>query len=367
MKLRIRPALQRGRVLAFPVVWLTILGAGIGLREPVVMIDAASFLAFNIGAAVGQERSGFAGLAANTGALTFVRNDTTQPDEARPFGTRSDQAGAGGHGRFAAPANAIRRVQSRAINPRTADELAGFFRDVSYTLTDIRQGETVPAIKLERVPDDLGTKDGPERKVLFITALLPIILEVNQRVMVEREQLITLRDKQAVGRPLAPVERVWVQQLAARYEVPFDRIDELVRRVDIVPPSMALAQGGVESGWGTSYAARQGNALFGQIQTGGRHAVVVPWRVGIGMPQPFSSVGEAAEAYITNLTTHPAYAGFRADRAAMRSRGETPDGYQLIGNLLRYSELGHKYVRFVRAIISENRLGDFDNARLSGF
>ena len=67
----------------------------------------------------------------------------------------------GGHGRFAAPGNAVRRqVQLRAINPRTADELAGFFREASYTLTDIRQGEAVPAIRVERVPDDLVTKDG---------------------------------------------------------------------------------------------------------------------------------------------------------------------------------------------------------------
>ena len=53
-----------------------------------------------------------------------------------------------------------RQVQLRAINPRTADELAGFFREASYTLTDVRQGEAVPPIKVERVPADLVTKDG---------------------------------------------------------------------------------------------------------------------------------------------------------------------------------------------------------------
>jgi uncharacterized FlgJ-related protein len=51
--------------------------------------------------------------------------------------------------------------------------------------------------------------------------------------------------------------------------------------------------------------------------------------------------GEAASAYVTNLNTHPAYAAFRVERAAMRDRGESLDGYRLIGTLLRYSELGH--------------------------
>ena len=90
-----------------------------------------------------------------------------------------------------------------------------------------------------------------------------------------------------------------------------------------------------------------------------------PWKPGPDKPQPFPNVGEAAEAYVANLNTHRAYAGFRDERAAMRERGETPDGYRLIGTLLRYSELGQEYVSFVRLIMRENDLGDFDKARLS--
>jgi Bax protein len=296
--------------------------------------------------------------------LTFVRHDI-EPEEAVAASPRDT---AGSHGRFAAPGNAVRRqIQVRAINPKTADELAGFFREVSYTLTDIRQGEAVPAIKVERVPDDLGNKDGGERKALFITALLPVILEVNQRVLAEREQLLFLRDKlNGQGTPTV-VERIWLAQLADRYDTTPDKVDELVRRVDIVPPSMAIAQSGIESGWGTSFAARTGNALFGQIQVTGRHAVSVPWKPGAGMPQPFTNVGEAAEAYVANLNTHPAYQAFRVERAAMRTRGEAPDGYRLIGQLLRYSELGQQYVGFVRQVMREDKLTDFDKARLSSF
>mgnify|MGYP003335743538 CR=1 FL=1 len=113
---------------------------------------------------------------------------------------------------------------------------------------------------------------------------------------------------------------ILLNDLADRYDTTADKIDELLKRVDIVPPSMAIAQGGVESGWGTSVAARVGNSLFGQIQSVGRHSVAVPWRPGSGMPQPFSNVGEAAEAYVINLNTHPAYSAFRNERAAMRKR-----------------------------------------------
>jgi Bax protein len=368
MHCSIRPAIDRGRQYAFPVVWAAVFATGVGMSEPLPSFDAAPYLSFApIGKAhaASPDEATLAALDAEPQALTFLPPPADEPDDVHRAMIDSSM----GHGRFAAPANALRRVQFRAVSPRTADELAGFFRDVSFTLlTDIRQGEAVPAIKVDRVPADLGNKDGYERKQLFITAILPVVLEVNQRVMADREQLLMLRDKLAADpASMSPIDRIWLDDLAERYEIASDRIDELVRRVDIVPPSMAIAQGGVESGWGTSFAARTGNALFGQIQAVGRHSVDVPWKPGNGMPQPFSSVGEATEAYIANLNTHPAYAGFRAARAEARERSEDLEGYRLIGTLLRYSERGLQYVQFVRQIMRENDLHDFDKAKLSRF
>ena len=270
MHCSIRPAIDRGRQYAFPVVWAAVFATGVGLSEPLPSFDAAPYLSF---APIGNAQASspdemmLVAMDAEPQALTFLPPPANEPDDIH----RSMIDPSMGHGRFAAPGNALRRqVQLRAVSPRTADELAGFFRDVSFTLlTDIRQGEAVPAIKVDRVPADLGNKDGYERKQLFITAILPVVLEVNQRVMADREQLLALRDKLAADPPsMSPIERIWLDDLADRYETTPDRIDELVRRVDIVPPSMAIAQGGVESGWGTSFAARTGNALFGQIQVG---------------------------------------------------------------------------------------------------
>lgn len=367
MQSTIQPAIARGRKYAFPVAWAAVAAAGVGLYEPLPSMDVAPYLSFAaVGSARAQEavQPAFLNMNAEPAALTFVRHEINEPDDVHQ---RAARESTGSHGRFAAPGNAVRRqVQIRPISPRTADELAGFFRDVAYTLTDVRLGEAVPPIKVDRVPGDLGSKDGNERKALFITALLPVVLEANQRVLADREQLLYLRDKLASApQMLTAIERIWLEDLADRYETTVEKIDELIRRVDVVPPSMAIAQAGVESGWGTSYAARTGNALFGQIQAVGRHSVAVSWKPGAGMPQPFASVGDSTDAYVINLNTHPAYAGFRNERAAMRERGEHPDGFRLIGTLLRYSERGQAYVQFVRQIMRENELSVFDKARLS--
>jgi len=363
MGFSVRPAVEAGRTYAFPVVWSAVLVAGIGLQRPLPEINAGQMLAFNVIPPAAAETRPAVPVSSPDPMLTFVRHDI-EVEDAVPVSAR--EIVAGGHGRFAAPGNAVRRqIQVKAINPRTADELAGFFREASYTLTDVRQGDPVPPLKVERVPDDLNNKEGAERKALFITAMLPVILEVNQRVLAEREQLVFLRDKMQSPIGLTTFERAWLEQLADRYDGSSDKLDELLKRVDVVPPSMAIAQSGVESGWGTSFAARTGNALFGQIQAGGRHAVTVSWKPGAGMPQPFANIGEAADAYVSNLNTHTAYSAFRIERAAMRARGETPDGYRLIGQLLRYSELGQQYVGFVRQVMREDKLTDFDKAKLS--
>lgn len=246
------------------------------------------------------------------------------------------------------------------------EQLAQVFQAHDYSLDHARRGQPIPALQIDRVPADLGSvRDGNERKWLFIKALLPIVLEVNERILAERSELTRLRDAVARGGELSITERLWLADLAERYGADPSNIPEMLLRVDIVPPSMAIAQAGVESGWGTSYAARVGNSLFGQIQASGRHAVAVPWKAGPAMPQPFANVAESVEAYFLNLNTHFAYAAFRGDRAQQRSQGAQPDGYRLIGQLLRYSQLGRHYINYVRNIIRENQLEDFDRARLS--
>lgn len=270
-----------------------------------------------------------------------------------PAALAPDAAGRPMHGRLAYAAGPIRR-QVTPMQVASSSELARLFEAHDYTLEQARRGEPVPALQINRVPGDLvRVRDGNERKALFIKTLLPIVLETNERILADRQHLQRLHQRHATGRGLSVIERMWLAEVADRYGTEPDDFEELALRVDIVPPSMAIAQAGVESGWGTSRAARTSNALFGQIQPGTRQ-----------LPQPFPSVADSVEAYIRNLNTHFAYAGFRTERARLRTQGKHPDGYHLIGQLLRYSELGRTYINFVRGLIRENRLSDFDRARL---
>ena len=115
---------------------------------------------------------------------------------------------------------------------------------------------------------------------------------------------------------------------------PFD-VQELLNRMDVVPPSLALAQAAEESGWGTSRFARQGNALFGQYTYNAKPGIVPAQRDADRRHRVRShdNLLAAVRAYVHNLNSHWAYEDFRRKRSRLRRAGETISGYVLAGEL----------------------------------
>jgi uncharacterized FlgJ-related protein len=49
----------------------------------------------------------------------------------------------------------------------------------------------------------------------------------------------------------------------------------------------------------------------------------------------------------------------------MRDAGEIPDGYELMGALEHYSELGNRYIAYIRRLMRNDELHRMDDARLA--
>jgi Bax protein len=261
--------------------------------------------------------------------------------------------------------------------------LLGLFVDNNYTEPAIRSGaKAVPRLMLASLPHDIGQVDDiAVRKAVFVKAMLPLILLANERIEQDRTRLLQLHEQLTAGGALAPRDRLWLTELAARYSrpvsggtastpdeatVPADTAS-LLRQVDVVPPSLALAQAAEESGWGTSRFARNGNALFGQLTWSASQTGIVPRNRRQGETHRFRSfvnLKDCVDAYIHNLNTHRAYRDFRRERASLRRAGKPLDGLVLASGLVRYSERGPDYVRTLRTMIRSNGLTDFDDAAL---
>ena len=239
---------------------------------------------------------------------------------------------------------------------------------LDLSLAALRRGEAaLPPVYLSRFPDNLADlRDAKQRKDIFIKTVLPLVLRANDEVRATRQRMLSLiRRKQEQGN-LSANERAFLNQLAAQYEVANGDLNELQKRVDVIPASLALAQGAEESGWGTSRFARQGNAVFGQ-RTFRKGGGLVPTGREAGQSyevKAFSNLYTSVRSYILNLNIHAAYKSFRQKRAEFRGSGQPLASHVLIGALMSYSERGHKYIDTIRVIIRANRLDDFDDVRL---
>lgn len=258
-------------------------------------------------------------------------------------------------------------------------ELLAYFEKLGYTPEAWKKGiREVPRVYLADVPKRWREKTSKElpvadKKRIFFRLLAPIVLYVNERILEDRARAEPIAQRLASGENVPEDDAAWLRELALRYGVLDDaenlldpsRIDELLRRADAIPPSLALAQSAVESGWGTSRFAAEGNALFGQWSwSGGIKPSEQRAQHGDHRIAAFESTGLSVWAYAHNLNTHAAYADFRRKREELRRRGLPLRGRDLVGTMLRYSERGEAYVRDLETIMRQNRLDPADDAHL---
>ena len=202
----------------------------------------------------------------------------------------------------------------------------------------------LPPVFLSELPDDLGKLvDLDRRKSVFVSIVLPHILRENQRILSERLQLRRLHSEIAAERSLRSQDHRWLAKRAKTYRTrPMDT-EELLRRIDIVPPLLAVAQAALESGWGTSRFAQAGNALFGQHAPVGEGAIQATGNSSVAL-KAFDNLQGSVSGYMRNLNRNPAYRAFRAMRVRMRVNEDPLEATQLAGALGGYSEKGRLYI-----------------------
>jgi Bax protein len=247
----------------------------------------------------------------------------------------------------------------------TVAKLSQMFARYGYDLETVRAEGLVPRLYLATLPPDLpDTSDSDARKITFIQTVLPLVLHVNETIAHDRARIVALRKEFKRTKTLKDEDRAWLVRVASAYSLDQDAdFDELLQRVDAVPPSLAVAQAALESGWGTSRVAHEGKALFGQYGLYGEGPAQSEDAKNYRM-RYFATLSDAVKSYAANLNTNAAYERFRKVRAEMRAKGLEPDGYDLAAEITAYSELRGAYVKSIRRLIDLNALSRFDDVRL---
>lgn len=262
------------------------------------------------------------------------------------------------------PAGPMRRWRSLQVRHRRVIQVSFpiVLSVVLVVIWFVHDHDRVKAPGEVSLPDFASIENATERKQEFLRFLRPVIEHENARILERRKRLLKLLENLEAGDEVAAHERVWLQEQAERYRVEADdnlaRARQLRRKIDIVPLSLALAQAALESGWGTSRFAHEGNNLFGQwcFESG---CGIVPDR----RPdhahyevEAFDTVGDSVRSYLRNLNSHPAYRPVRRIRAEARSAGRQPTGMEMAAGLINYAAIGETYVEHVRTVIRSNNL-----------
>ena len=243
-----------------------------------------------------------------------------------------------------------------------ASTIKQLFDDTDYKLKDVRETKLVKPVALTLLPNEIKMiENTTERKEFFIQIILPLILEENNNIKLDRKTLFNIINKSNNTK----LEKKWLEKKYKQYGVVSKDLSLLKIRMDEIPVSLAIAQAAKETGWGTSRFAQEGNALFGQWTWSGEGLKPKEADETKGHKvMKFNVLQASVRAYQRNLNTHRSYKNFRLARAELRDRGAQLDSIILSKFLNTYAETGDKYVDVLQKIIKQNNLKDFDDSKL---
>lgn len=202
---------------------------------------------------------------------------------------------------------------------------------------------------------DVSKMQPSERVAAFVKTVLPMVVAENNKISAERRRLQNDIKILQRGGKLSVEENAWVKSMVGKYGE--DNMYELLKKVDIIPPSIAIAQAAIESSWGADPKTQSSNAFFGQKS----------WAKSGGVEGPqgeryraFDTPSQSIAAYMANLNTHDAYDDFRAARAQFRKSGQPVVGLPLVPKLISYTDTGKAYPKKLSSIIQGRNLSQYD-------
>ncbi|MDP2104726.1 MAG: glucosaminidase domain-containing protein, partial [Desulfobulbaceae bacterium] len=236
-------------------------------------------------------------------------------------------------------------------------------------MTDLNLGDfdiidPMVSTVVPRLPETISELEGDERKKAFIGLILPTVMVALDEVRQERQMLMAIVAELGGEKKelLFSEEHLdWQYQLGsdkAKFILGLTKkyrttsAQELVDMVNVLPPSLILAQGAIESGWGSSRMAVNSNNLFGMYSniTSSTSGGSASFR-----SMEYDSILDSVRAYILNLNRQSAYKELREIRL------QTLDPLRIAEGLTKYSERKWSYISDLKLIIVFNRLQHYDS------
>ena len=233
--------------------------------------------------------------------------------------------------------------------------LDSVFSGLNFTLQGVKSTKKVPRVYVYNISKSLkNIKKGQN----FIKIILPNALKVNEDIINQRETISAILKKE----DRTTMDNKYIEELLVKYRIKDE--SNLLNHINTIPPSLIIAQAILESGWGRSHFAYEGNCLFGEhAKIGSRNSIAAAnGKIAL---RSYSSIYNSIYGYAKNLNRHNAYKAMRKKRNTLLKEGKTVDGVSLAKTLIHYSENGNSYINTLLSVIRSNNLLEFDNCELT--
>jgi Bax protein len=243
-----------------------------------------------------------------------------------------------------------------------------------FILNNVNNKIPIARMYFPYIPRNISEYETKKKKTVFIAILLPIALRGNELALEQRKHMKMAFVKNNINQ---------IEYFSKKYRVSnfknieFSNLDEselnkikaeLLMKINTIPISMILSQAIIESGWGSSRFAQEGNALFGEWTWKNNDGIKPQQNLKANFSvKNFKNLLDSVNSYILNLNTHPAYNELRKYRSLQLHMGNTVTGYEMANFLQKYAEIGYEYVTKVTNMIKINKLNKFENLKLENF
>lgn len=258
-------------------------------------------------------------------------------------------------------------------------ELEKMFEELAYDKYIDLPDEEYPRIFVKNIPSDFATQENEtERNRTFMKILIPIVLKINEEISDEREMVDALLYDFEQHKDFSRMDMEYIDKLAQKYDVTthfkdtrryIKLLNELQKKVDIVPASLLVAGAAIYTNWGTSRIVLKANNLF----------KTKVWFEEDGLEpledkedgykyKIYPSLEACVRDYMLKLNSNINYALFRETRAVSRARADILYGKRMdwgmvldsnlpnFGGLLDYTLTYYKLYHIDRAHLEGERL-----------
>jgi len=205
--------------------------------------------------------------------------------------------------------------------------------------------------------DYYDVTDPKVKKIAFVDLLLPKIKQAEKEILSDRVFIKKFFKKYMFTYSLkSRVNLKRLIKLAKKYRIKqMYNEHEYLEKIDLIPVSLVLAQSAVESAWGSSRFAREGNNIFGEW-TWGKKGMIPEGRDKNAKHKLriFNTLDESIRRYMLNLNRHRSYKEFRRLRARHRAEGKVFTGLIAATTMTNYSQMRKAYNRLLVKVIKGN-------------